>query len=182
MKVLIRRLLLHAQTKINKCLTTSCRWLLVHAHNFLHCSCINWHSKGLSSFTSLSNDKAEINIYESLFLEQGSIIGSLVWLFRNDIWTFSQWPRKELLTSTEITHWTPRINLAIRAALVFLGHADIKSCSSALHAECTLSQQPGFVTQKDDNKIRAIVPRRQFKHGLDEVLRSAEVELHQRLH
>lgn len=156
----------------------------MHAHNFLHCSCINWHSKGLfpPSPHYLMIRQGSLNIYESLFLEQGSIIGLLVWLFRNDIWTIFQWPRKELLTSTEITHWTLRINLAIRAALVFLGHADIKSCSSVPHAECTLSQQPGFVTQKDDNKIRMIFPCRQFKHGLDEGSRSVEVELHQRLH
>lgn len=63
---------------------------------------------------------------------------------------------------TSESNWNHTLNsgikLAIRETLVFLSHADVKSCSCVPHAECTLSQQPQCVTQEDDNKIRMISP------------------------
>lgn len=67
----------------------------LHAHNFLHCSYINWHIKSLfpPSPHCLDNEQM-INTYWSLFHSR-QFSKRHVSLFRNDIITFSQWPWKE---------------------------------------------------------------------------------------
>lgn len=100
--LLSARLLLHCQSswmKWTKPLATSCHSFCLHAHNFLHCSCINWCVKCLfpPSPHCLDNEQMTNTSWSLITL-----------CLEKNISTFSQCPWKEPPTSTEITHWTPR--------------------------------------------------------------------------